>query len=145
MRGFRGEAAATASAGTTTAGSWEFKGTYDKMTWTEGTVGRDYGFAATSGNATDSKTDVAAGQFAKLGNGAWLPPFCAYLHYNGSDELPQTITVILTDVATEIGTINTRTGEVTLDVWYDLNGRRLNGKPTQKGIYIHNGNTVVIK
>jgi hypothetical protein len=24
-------------------------------------------------------------------------------------------------------------------IWYDLQGRRLSGRPTQKGIYIHNG------
>ena len=31
------------------------------------------------------------------------------------------------------------------DTWYDLSGRRLNGKPTQKGLYINNGRKVVIK
>ncbi len=31
------------------------------------------------------------------------------------------------------------------DCWYTLGGRRLTGKPTQKGIYINNGNKVVIK
>jgi len=30
------------------------------------------------------------------------------------------------------------------DAWYTLNGRRLQGKPTTKGLYIHNGRTVVI-
>ena len=30
-------------------------------------------------------------------------------------------------------------------VWYDLNGRRLQGLPQQKGVYIRNGKTVVIK
>ena len=25
------------------------------------------------------------------------------------------------------------------DSWYDLQGRRLSGKPWQKGLYIHNG------
>ena len=29
--------------------------------------------------------------------------------------------------------------------WFDLNGRRLSGKPTRKGLYIHNGRKVVIK
>lgn len=31
------------------------------------------------------------------------------------------------------------------DVWYSLNGVRLSGKPTQRGIYINNGKKVVIK
>ena len=29
--------------------------------------------------------------------------------------------------------------------WYDLSGRKLNGKPTTKGLYINNGKKVVIK
>ena len=29
--------------------------------------------------------------------------------------------------------------------WYDLQGRRLSGQPTAKGVYIHNNKTVVIK
>ena len=31
------------------------------------------------------------------------------------------------------------------DVWYDLNGHKLNGKPTKKGMYIINGRKVVMK
>jgi hypothetical protein len=31
------------------------------------------------------------------------------------------------------------------DAWYTLDGRRLSGKPTQKGIYINNGKKIVIK
>ena len=32
-----------------------------------------------------------------------------------------------------------------LSEWYTLDGRRLNGKPTQRGIYIYNGKKTVIK
>jgi hypothetical protein len=31
------------------------------------------------------------------------------------------------------------------DGWYDLNGRKLDGKPTTKGVYIHNGRKMVVK
>jgi hypothetical protein len=31
------------------------------------------------------------------------------------------------------------------DAWYTLDGRKLNGKPTTKGLYIHNGKKVIIK
>jgi hypothetical protein len=31
------------------------------------------------------------------------------------------------------------------DVWYDLNGRRLEMKPATKGVYINNGCKVVVK
>ena len=35
--------------------------------------------------------------------------------------------------------------EVKDNHWYTLDGRRLNAKPTQKGLYINNGVKVVIK
>ncbi|MBR4366786.1 MAG: hypothetical protein IKP43_08405, partial [Bacteroidaceae bacterium] len=31
------------------------------------------------------------------------------------------------------------------DEWYMIDGRKLNGKPTMKGLYIHAGRKVVIK
>ena len=36
-------------------------------------------------------------------------------------------------------------GQWSMDTWYDLNGRKLDKKPTQKGIYINNGRKVVVK
>ena len=35
--------------------------------------------------------------------------------------------------------------QFTVGRWYDLNGRPLQGKPTKKGVYIHNGCKTVIK
>jgi hypothetical protein len=40
---------------------------------------------------------------------------------------------------------NTQFGTQNDDAWYDLNGRRLSGNPTQKGVYINSGKKVVIK
>jgi hypothetical protein len=31
------------------------------------------------------------------------------------------------------------------DNWYTIDGRRLSGKPTRKGVYIHNGVKVVVR
>ena len=31
------------------------------------------------------------------------------------------------------------------DSWYTLNGVKLNGKPTQKGVFIHNGKKEIVK
>ena len=36
-------------------------------------------------------------------------------------------------------------GELTIENWYDLNGRKLQAAPTKKGIYIRNGKKVVVK
>ncbi len=36
-------------------------------------------------------------------------------------------------------------GQLTIDNWYDLNGRKLDTVPTKKGVYIMNGRKVVVK
>ena len=36
-------------------------------------------------------------------------------------------------------------GQETMEGWYDLNGRRLQGKPTAKGLYIRHGKKVIVK
>lgn len=48
------------------------------------------------------------------------------------------------DETTGIVSIEDGRGQ-TEDVWYDLNGRKLDGKPTQKGVYINKDRKVVIK
>ena len=48
------------------------------------------------------------------------------------------------DDATAIGKVFNSDSR-TDDSWYTLQGLRLTGEPTQKGIYIHNGKTVLIK
>ena len=49
--------------------------------------------------------------------------------------------------ATQTGICHTDLTDLTdhADAWYDMQGRKLNGQPTKKGLYIHNGNKVVIK
>jgi alpha-amylase len=31
------------------------------------------------------------------------------------------------------------------DAFFELNGRRQNGEPTQKGVYIHQGKKIIVK
>ena len=148
--------------GTSGDANWEFHGTYTKKTWTSSDSDKDYGFAATSGTATDGTTTITAGQFVRFAPGAWMKPMRCYLSYIGTsapapargvtraagDGLPQSITVRLVSrggETTAIGTLDTQTGELSFDGWYDMNGRKLDGKPTKKGLYINNGHKVVIK
>ena len=49
------------------------------------------------------------------------------------------------DEATAISATLNDKGQMINDKWYDLNGRRLNGKPTAKGVYINNGKKYVVK
>ena len=151
------------TAGTTVNGDWSFKGVYETKVWTAGDVGNDYGFAATSGKATDGVTDVEAGDFVKLAEGAWIRPMRSYLTYTGGSdpwaapshhaasntELPHSISVILVSAngsTTELRSIEN--GELRIEnsgAWYTLNGVKLQGKPTTKGIYVNNGRKTVIK
>ena len=49
------------------------------------------------------------------------------------------------DEATAISATLIDKGQMINDKWYDLNGRRLDGKPTAKGVYINNGKKYVVK
>jgi hypothetical protein len=67
-----------------------------------------------------------------------------------AEQLPETIKVRLVSAngdAAGIGSMSTKTGELTLDgeTWYSLDGRRIVGKPSTKGVYINNGVKTVVK
>ena len=149
--------------GATTDYDWNFYGTYKGKTWTE--TSKDYGFAAHGGTAVHSEA-VEAGQFVRFTTGAFIKPMRCYLSYVGTeapapargltrsaaatDDLPQSITVRLVSRSgetTAIGTLDTKTGKLSFDseAWYTLDGVRLSGKPSTKGIYINNGKKIVIK
>lgn len=53
-----------------------------------------------------------------------------------------TVTVSRSTV-TRVDNVNTNVTE--RDEWYDLTGRHLNGKPATRGLYIHNGEKVLVK
>ena len=44
-----------------------------------------------------------------------------------------------------IETINREPLTVNQHAWYTLDGRKLNGAPNQRGIYIHNGKKMVVR
>ena len=50
-----------------------------------------------------------------------------------------------TNVVTGIRTIENVENTVTNDAWYTVDGKRLQGEPATKGLYIHNGKKIVIK
>ena len=153
---FSGTPTTAIAAGTTISGDWTFQGTYDEVKWDTAPTGI-YGFSAQ--NVSDQ--GISQGEFVKVGAKVRIRPLRAYLKYkNGTEnysaaptrgttaELPDRIIVRLIGSdgnTTAIGTLDTRTGEVEIDTWYDLNGRKLSAKPTHRGIYINNGRKVVIK
>ena len=160
--GVTDEIPASLTAGSTASGDWTFKGTYTKLIYgTAPFAGYVYGFASKTKTVGD-EGEVQAGEFVHAKDGASVPSMRCYLTYkSGSqfagtrgmtrgddDDMPQTITVRFVNSrgeVTAIGTLNTQTGEIVTDGWYTLNGTRLNGKPSKRGIYINNGRKIVIK
>lgn len=149
-------------------GKWEFRGTYSYIKWIDRAdeLGRAYGFRAQAENSN------AIGSFARIGTSATARPFRAYLlkvanqqarRYTlakssvalntasiGEETIPSSLDVVIVDRETEqttvIGKLNTATGEIKIiDNWFDMKGRKLNGKPTTKGIYYYNGKRVMVK
>ncbi len=147
--------------------SFVFKGTYTQKHWlaTDNAVqnGTIYGFMQKDNDGQE------VGQFVKARRETYLRPFSCWLEYSGEDSgeldgfdtevdanearavnrLPDVIDIIwqsATGETTGISHLDTRTGEIfDTDEWYSLDGRRLSGKPTAKGLYIHHGAKVIIK
>ena len=135
-------------------GDWLMRGSYSFIRWDKdhADLGKVYGYAA------KTKGKVEAGQFTKVGAGAFVPPLRAYLLYQGDKaleksvestevELPETIGVKLIDKnngTTRLAKWNMATGEIVkVNGRFDLKGRKLNSKPQNKGMFI--GNTKVQK
>lgn len=148
------------TAGSTESNGWTFKGTYSTIEWTTAPTGT-YGFSAQNVD----EQGISQGQFVKVGEYVRVKPMRCYLQYGdgtsdwagargmtraAAEPLPETIKVRLISAngdVNAIGTLYTRTGEVSFDseAWYTLDGKRLNAKPNTKGIYVNNGKKVVIK
>jgi len=145
-----------------TAGAyWTFQGVYYNVAWNDGdaNLGKVYGFAALSYDG--GSYNVSPGDFVKAAAGASIAPFRAFLQFTPSssaqrrgaadnEALPSSMSVRLVDsdgIVTAVGTIDTRTGEVSFDseAWYTLDGRRLNSAPSTSGIYIKNGKKILVK
>ena len=129
---------------------YTFTGTYSYKKWAAGDseLGKIYGYAA------KKKSNVAGGQFVKVGGGAFVPPLRAYLKYTGgksltkksSDaeeiaEIPDEIDVVIakSDSTLSIGKLNTFTGELKMDDRrFDLKGRTIGEKPANWGMFLDN-------
>lgn len=143
-------------------GDWAFRGMFEKKTWNENDPeltgcngGCAYGYAAEGENL---------GKFVRVGEGASIVPFRAYLVNTSASMLaPANASYVLRptvntpdelDIAVEgdnnqttvIGKFNTRTGEMRMNSMkhtYDLKGRRVNGTNNARGAYY--GKKVLMK
>ncbi len=148
-------------------GTWTFRGTYRRLSYkADGTADLDgsvFGFASST-KEVDGNI-VNAGEFVKAKDGAGVPAFRAYLTYDGTNnsfrapargsvtdsgpEIPDRITVRLLGkdgTITAVGTMNTATGDVNIEQWFDMQGRPVDGTPAVPGMYINNsGSKMLIK
>ena len=123
-------------------GNVRFQGTYDKLEYT-----------------TEDKSILFLGDENTLYwplSGATIGAFRAYFHVdlNGGANAVRSFVLNFGDSSesTGIREIDTDpapspspTGVGRNAAWYTLDGRKLSGKPTKSGVYIHNGRKVVIK
>lgn len=152
----------TANQHTTENGQWDFIGTYERIKWTHNTadpewtqqredeIGSIYGFAA------EEKSGATVGQFVQVTDNVWINPMRAYLKHTvvaparsmdgdaATTELPSSMKVVIVEETTGITSMEDVRGKM-YDAWYSLDGRKLQGKPTTKGMYIHNGRKEVVK
>ena len=142
----------------TAANSWEFVGAYQYEKFTLDNNKPVYLFA------DQARDGAKLGEFVKIADGAHINPLRAYLVYHksaaagmqksasgnlgGNILLPDELDIEVENengIVVQTGTLNTVTGEVRMDRWYDLKGRKLNSKPTVKGTYYKNGKRVIVK
>lgn len=119
---------------------------------------------ATSASSNFSGNDLKGGTTITSGNDAYTlsrgnagTGAVGFYKYSGvlkgskaHLEMPASTSRSFIDINDETtGVIELKDGKTedgkSLDSWYSLDGRRLNGKPAQKGIYVKNGKKFIIK
>ncbi|WP_283430161.1 hypothetical protein [Fibrobacter sp. UWB10] len=131
---------------------WIFKGTYEYKTWNSNDeeIGLAYALAS------ENSANYTAGQYVKVGAGAYAYPMRAYVRKVNADvrlsrplakgevssieDMPEVIDVEFVDEGEKpmaIGRMNTVTGAIKINRWIDLKGRSTNHKPTTKGVFFN--------
>jgi uncharacterized repeat protein (TIGR02543 family) len=154
--------------------AWTFKGTYTKHVWGEGDPELVKVYAFSAHDVSDDIKIGKFTKFGKDAWIRPMRAYLIYEQLPSSDpepdnapnarsfkpmpftasieehDVPEWIDVVIigddVEQTTPIARLNTRTGDVRMmEGWYDMKGRKLNGKPTTKGTYYNNGKRVVVK
>ncbi len=130
----------------TQVGKWTFQGMYADCSLPKSGE-YNYGFAG------EAKDDISIGTFMRFIGNSKGKTFRCYLKYDptasarpytlraaSADEIPDEIIVRIVEPESETtGIQHTTTMQKKTDKWYTLDGRQLEGEPTQHGLYINNG------
>lgn len=118
----------------------ELVGTFEPITWTSQLLSSYekihkyiYGFAA-----ADQGDNIQAGEFVRVGAGATIKPYRAYLEvsYDASR-----IPVSWSDETTGIRTLPSVKAQ---EGWFTIGGARLAVAPSKPGLYIYNGKKTIV-
>jgi len=125
------------------ANQYKFVGTYSTYTITGASHGNQRFFG--------DNTDHGVGTNNPSTTATWdIVPFDAYLDYQSyfGTVGAHDVTLVFEDLnggTTSINAAEFSRKAVSAEGWYTLNGVKLQGVPTEKGVYIQNGKKVVIK
>ena len=122
---------------TSTDGKVTFKGTYEKLSFASDN--RDILFMGATNTLYYPQTGASIG--------AQRTYFQVNTNIEQGDDEYDVRAFVLNFGEEETGISDTVSSDHTdkAGAWYDLNGRRLSGKPARRGVYVSNGKKVVIK
>ena len=144
-----------------TEGDWTFAGSYNKVQWNAESAWEDY-TAVYCYSMSANATGISDGDFVKVkkpSTGFVSTPFRCMMKYKAAanegegakaremNTIPSSMKVVLINAdgtSTAIDAIDVET-EFADGAWYTIDGRKLQGKPAVKGIYINGGQKVLIK
>ena len=95
-------------------------------------------------NAIYTMGNTSAGFGFHKYTGEYVPGGKAFLPLNTSNGAKAILTMVFADMTTGVKSVSSDNEDLQND-WYSLDGTRLNGKPTQHGIYINGNKKVVVR
>ena len=97
--------------------------------------------------STENQTNYALNgkAFVYVKNAIEIGPNKAWLQIPSQQQSAHKLEIVFDGNLTGVDTLNMKRGTLNDDSWYTVDGRKLQGKPTTKGVYILNGRKVVIK
>ena len=115
-------------------GKVQFIGVWDGK---KGFTGHEYIFALGTGKISGTSAT------------SYIPPMSAYIHMtdqmDGMNNAPTFHIEEPDGSTTSISAVEFANGNVSAEGWYTVSGVKLQGAPTEKGVYIQNGKKVVLK
>lgn len=115
---------------------------------TSGVSGNNFKFCGSTVNTSLSDVymlNAKGSKFVKATTSTEVSAFRAWFSPISISSLSQASLSIVSPNTTAISILKDNVSTKGTDLWFSLDGRKLNGAPSARGIYIHNGKKIVIK